>query len=71
MDLHHLLKHFDRRDRLLTVPDGGHARQRFHEAKLAVLALIELKGSPYIDHICSECTYIQDDPDVEGGGLGK
>ncbi|KAH9820187.1 hypothetical protein DFH28DRAFT_1201030 [Melampsora americana] len=26
---------------------------------------------PYIDHMCSECTEILDDPNVPGGGLGK
>ncbi|KAG0152053.1 hypothetical protein CROQUDRAFT_310858 [Cronartium quercuum f. sp. fusiforme G11] len=37
---------------------------------MMVLAWIKLEGSPYVDHICSECTYIEEDPNIEGGGLG-
>ncbi|KAH9818971.1 hypothetical protein DFH28DRAFT_1147882 [Melampsora americana] len=69
LDLKRLLRHFSIRHRQMTVPNSGGSRHRFREAKLAVLTWMELEGSPYIDHMCSECTEILDDPNVPGGGL--
>ncbi|EGG06956.1 uncharacterized protein MELLADRAFT_86206 [Melampsora larici-populina 98AG31] len=36
---------------------------------MTVLMWTELEGSPYIDHMCSECTEILEDLNVTGGGL--
>lgn len=71
LDLHRLLRHFDLRNEIMTVLNSGGARHRFREAKMKVLAWLELEGSPNIDHMCSECTELMPDPDVPGGCLGK
>ncbi|KAH9809260.1 hypothetical protein DFH28DRAFT_1086635 [Melampsora americana] len=62
LDLICLLRQFNIRNRVMSVSNSG--------AKLLVLTWMELEGSPYIDHMCSECTEILPDPNVPGGCLG-
>ncbi|EGG07887.1 uncharacterized protein MELLADRAFT_85187 [Melampsora larici-populina 98AG31] len=69
LDVHRLLRQFNLRKRMMSVPNSGGSRHRFREPKLNVLTWTELEGSPYIDHMCSECTEIINDPRVTGGGL--
>ncbi|EGG05202.1 uncharacterized protein MELLADRAFT_88266 [Melampsora larici-populina 98AG31] len=69
LDLQRLLRHFNLRDRHMTVSNSGGSRHRFREAKQAILTWMELEGSPNLDHMCSECTKILEDPNVPGGGL--
>lgn len=71
LDLYRLLRHFNLHNELLSVPSSGRSRHRFREAKIKVLTWLALEGSPHIDHMCSECTEIIPDPDVEGGALGQ
>ncbi|EGG08623.1 uncharacterized protein MELLADRAFT_84719 [Melampsora larici-populina 98AG31] len=40
-----------------------------YDPKQAILTWMELKGSPNLDYMCSECTEILEDPNVPGGGL--
>ncbi|EGG00770.1 uncharacterized protein MELLADRAFT_93025 [Melampsora larici-populina 98AG31] len=69
LDVHRLLRQFNLRNIPMSVSNSGGSRHRFQKSKLTVLTWTELEGSPYIDHMCSECTEILEDPNVEGGGL--
>ncbi|EGG12705.1 uncharacterized protein MELLADRAFT_86949 [Melampsora larici-populina 98AG31] len=69
MDIHRLLRQFNLRNRMMSVSDSGGSQHRFRDPKMTVLMWTELEGSPYIDHMCSECTEILEDPNVPGGGL--
>ncbi|KAH9811467.1 hypothetical protein DFH28DRAFT_1084999 [Melampsora americana] len=60
---------FNLRKRMMSILNSGGSRPCFREAKMTVLTWAELEGSPYIDHMCSDCTEIYEDPDVPGGGL--
>ncbi|EGG03490.1 uncharacterized protein MELLADRAFT_90187 [Melampsora larici-populina 98AG31] len=69
LDLYRLLRQFNIRNCQMSVSNSGGSRHRFRDSKLTVLTWMELEGSPYIDHMCLECTEIFEDPQVPGGGL--
>ncbi|KAJ3541794.1 hypothetical protein NMY22_g3754 [Coprinellus aureogranulatus] len=58
-----LLDDCNGRNAILTVPHGGDQSKRFTEAIKARNARMRMSGLPDIDHICSKCVRVYDDPD--------